>query len=1310
MQICARWMLLGFLALLATAGNVLDLQAQVPASYEAAADTAASAEAAQILEATGVQGGLVVHLGCGDGRLTAALRVASRYQVHGLDRDLQNVRQARQYLLPRGYGDVAVDRLSGDQLPYIDNVVNLLVAEDLGDVSMDEVLRVLVPQGVAYVKQNGKWVTTIKPRPRNIDEWTHYLHDLTGNAVAHDTVVGPPRHLQWVGNPRWSRHHDRMASMSALVSAGGRIFYIMDEGSRVSIQLPPQWTLVARDAFNGMLLWKQPIARWHSHLWPLKSGPSQLARRLVATGDRVYVTLGIDAPLTELDAATGKLIREYPDTKATEEILVDGSAVYLLVNKGASELSEFAPQFNTGDQRRVGQEFSWNEQPRQLMAFDTQTGQLRWKKESKVAPLSLSGDAERLFFHDGERIVCLSRADGDQQWASPPVGRRPTIAFNFGPRVVIKDDVLLFAGGDRTMRAFDSASGKMLWSAPHAQSGYQSPEDLLVVGGLVWSAPTTSGRDSGVFTGRDLHTGEVKREFPPDVETYWFHHRCYISKATDRFLLPSRTGIEFVDPQQQSWKIHHWVRGGCLYGVMPCNGLLYAPPHDCACYPEAKLYGMNALAPAMSSRALPAEISEEGRLETGPAFRESVEGKTNEGDWPTYRGNIQRSGFTKTPVADPLQSAWETELGGLLSAVVVADGRLYVAQIDAHTVHALDAGSGQKVWSFTAGGRVDSPPTIDSGRAIFGSADGWVYCLRAADGELIWRFRAAPQDRRLVAFDQLESVWPVHGNVLVRNGIAYFVAGRSAFLDGGLRMFQLDLATGRKVSESVMNDVDPETGEDLQNRLQTLQMPVGLPDILSSDGPYIYMRSQPFDLEGNRLDLGPHSGQAAQQGATQRGNQVHLFSPTGFLDGTWFHRSYWVHGRSFAGGHNGYYQAGKYTPSGRILVFDDQHVYGFGRKPEYLKWTTTLEHQLFASSKEAPEVDPAEVGKAASGTGGSANMVQVGKSASLNPANTPLAVEAWIKAERPEGVILARGGPSVGFALVLSKGQPRFMVRNGERLSVAAGKKRVVGEWTHLVGMLTADKKLRLYVDGQLAAAAEADGLLASDPAQAMEIGADDKGAVGDYRSPLGFTGVIDEVNVYHGTLTPDEIAERFESPGPDKKQDPRRVLALSFDEGQATDASGKGNHGQIVGARPAPGKVGGGLRFSGGKGAAGNQAAGSLVRHDWNKDIPLLVRAMTLADGTLFVMGPPDTIDEEETFQRLASRDPKIGQQLAEQEAALRGGQGAVLQAIATRDGRMLAEYKLPSLPVWDGLIAAQGRLYFATEDGKVVCYAPSK
>jgi len=209
-------------------------------------------EAREILDATGVKGGFVVHIGCGDGRLTAALHTNDSYMVHGLDKDVKNLEEARKHIFSLDlYGQVSVDQQRGKQLPYIDNLINLVVAEDLGEVPMSEVARVLVPGGVAYVKQAGTWQKTVKPRPGEIDEWTHYLYDATGNAVSHDTVVGPPRRMQWVGSPKWARSHEHSASLNALVAANGRIFYIMDEGPRDSIQLPPKWFLTARDAFNG---------------------------------------------------------------------------------------------------------------------------------------------------------------------------------------------------------------------------------------------------------------------------------------------------------------------------------------------------------------------------------------------------------------------------------------------------------------------------------------------------------------------------------------------------------------------------------------------------------------------------------------------------------------------------------------------------------------------------------------------------------------------------------------------------------------------------------------------------------------------------------------------------------------------------------------------------------------------------------------------------------------------------------------------------------------------------------------------------
>ena len=95
-----------------------------------------------------------------------------------------------------------------------------------------------------------------KPWPAELDQWSHFLHDASNNAVSQDTEVDPPQGLRWTCGPEYARSHEHFSSMSAMVTAGGRIFYIIDEGPISSVYLPPQWKLVARDAFSGVLLWQ----------------------------------------------------------------------------------------------------------------------------------------------------------------------------------------------------------------------------------------------------------------------------------------------------------------------------------------------------------------------------------------------------------------------------------------------------------------------------------------------------------------------------------------------------------------------------------------------------------------------------------------------------------------------------------------------------------------------------------------------------------------------------------------------------------------------------------------------------------------------------------------------------------------------------------------------------------------------------------------------------------------------------------------------------------------------------------------------
>ena len=101
------------------------------------------------------------------------------------------------------------------------------------------------------------------------------------------------------------------------------------------------------------------------------------------------------------------------------------------------------------------------------------------------------------------------------------------------------------------------------------------------------------------------------------------------------------------------------------------------------------------------------------------------------------------------------------------------------------------------------------------------------------------------------------------------------------------------------------------------------------------------------------------------------------------------------------------------------------------------------------------------------------------------------------------------------------------------------------------------------------------------------------------------------------------------------------------------------------------------------------------MVQHPeyrWSQTIPMLVRAMVVAGDTLFIAGPPDVVDEEEAFRHYG--DSEMDKALAAQDAAMLGSEGAELWAVSTVDGKKLAELKLEDLPIFDGLIAAGGRV----------------
>jgi outer membrane protein assembly factor BamB len=628
-----------------------------------------------------------------------------------------------------------------------------------------------------------------------------------------------------------------------------------------------------------------------------------------------------------------------------------------------------------------------------IMAVAADTGECLWKNSEtytqQMMPSTLALSDGRVFFQNTEAVVCLNATGGELLWQAPRPVQRQRLGWST-PTLVVQDNIVYSAdrraaqtegdvlwipsggyheyirGEDARgeLIAFDATSGKRLWSGP-AYEGFNSPVDVLITDGLLWSGQYAWGSDPGITKGRDPKTGEVRRERPADSKFLprIGHARCHRARATTNYLLLGRRGLEFVDLKTGDMVANFFVRGSCHYGYLPTNGLLYVPPHACACsYSDMLKGGFLALAP--KDPGVNELKPSNGQLVRGPAYEDAGADTATYAerphDWPMYRRNVSRSGTTPLQISHRLRPAWQQQVGSRLTSPVIAEDVLLVAARDSHRVHALDAETGREIWRFVAEARIDSPPAIHRGRALFGSADGNVYCLRLTDGELMWKFRAVPQDRRIVVDGQLESTWPISGSVLVHDQAAFFVAGRTSYLDGGMLLCKLDLATGKtlqanhlKVEEAIRNGGRTVGGH--------------LPDILSAEGDSIFLRSARFDT----------------QLARQKDDVPHIWSPVGFLEASWWHRTYWQYGTTMLSGWGRWAKAGQEVPAGRLLVSDGSRVFGYGRNqydtpgahvgvdaagvwgpvaPKYGRWTfyqlfaTTLSKQTAERSRrEAPE-------------------------------------------------------------------------------------------------------------------------------------------------------------------------------------------------------------------------------------------------------------------------------------------------------------------------------------------------------------------
>ena len=121
--------------------------------------------------------------------------------------------------------------------------------------------------------------------------------------------------------------------------------------------------------------------------------------------------------------------------------------------------------------------------------------------------------------------------------------------------------------------------------------------------------------------------------------------------------------------------------------------------------------------------------------------------------------------------ADPPTPAF-----GVVYAPTVAYGMVYAGSDD-NRVYALDAETGELLWSFETQDVIRSSPTVTDGAVYVGSNDNHVYALDRETGELLWRYDTGD--------------W-VQYSPPVRDGVVYV----AAMSEGDRRIHALDEASG----------------------------------------------------------------------------------------------------------------------------------------------------------------------------------------------------------------------------------------------------------------------------------------------------------------------------------------------------------------------------------------------------------------------------------------------------------------------------------------------------------------------------------
>ncbi len=754
----------------------------------------ANERAESILEKIGIMRGVCVLVG--DANCDLAVALAGRSELI-LYVQLEQVRDVRDACRAADRASLFGTRIfigkgSPANLHVADNIADaVVVVNEQAGPSRKESLRVLRPGGISL---RGNKVLT-KPFPDGMDDWSHPYHGPDNNPLSEDRLIRAPYMTQFLADPRYG------PAPQLAVASAGRVFKAFGHVAWHEREEPLLNTLAAFNGFNGTLLWKQPLPK----------GLMVHRNTMIATPETLY--LGDDKSCKLIDAATGRSKGEIiPPVEAAggtfwKWMALEDGTLYAVL--GAAEQTDetmrWKRQAHGWPWTGISKGYNQSEQPwgfgRNLLAIDAETRKVLWRhhEDKPMDGRATCMKNGRIFvFRFGTYLTCLDAKTGDVLWRKTRDGEpdlfealgeylpRQSWQTNWRTTVYMKcsDTALYFAGPQiGKLLAVSTQDGSILWEHP-----YDNFQLVLHSDGLYAISGPWANNLSKKF---DPLTGEVLAEFPSTGR-----RACTRPTSTsDSILFRAMGGSVRFDLASSSPRWISPMRPSCHDGVTVANGLLYWWPFACDC--QLTLNGFTCVGPAGDFDFTPdvtgAERLEKRRGRSRPVAALAV----TDADWPTFRANNQRTTATGAAIPTSGSVLWRAKsplAAGARPTAPVAVGGLVLFAGSNGVVRALDGGSGLERWKAYTGGEIRVPPTVWKGRALVGSGDGWVYALEAATGRLLWRFRAAPAERKIPVYGKLLSTWPAASGVLVQDDIAYVAAGLVNY--DGTYVYALDPATG----------------------------------------------------------------------------------------------------------------------------------------------------------------------------------------------------------------------------------------------------------------------------------------------------------------------------------------------------------------------------------------------------------------------------------------------------------------------------------------------------------------------------------